>query len=459
MSKSIWTFALASTLFLFVTHPAQADFKACKDAYAANNLKLAAKECADPAKQGHAEAQYNMGYMLSTGNGIKKNEKQGNEWYRKAVEWYRKAAEQGDADAQLYLGWMYVNGQGVTKDVVQAMAWYRKSADQGNADSQYNLGGMYANGRGVPKDNAQAVAWYRKAAEQGNANAQLNLGVMYGNGRGVPKDNAQAVAWYRKSAGQGNADAQYELGVMYENGLGVPKDDTEALAWYRKAAEQGDAYAQRNVGLMYENGRGAPKDDTEALAWYKKAAAGGNEIAEDYYQDLDKRLKCRRSATAIVFGVPLKCATRDDFRMTAKEAGAQATREEDNYWYDEYDSSAVLDKSKKLLVGYTNDDELAHVQYEFPSHMDTNLVVWVRDLVKSKYGWPEDSQGSPVLGEVTYTWKLKDGITVKVARGWPDTTTYLSYIVPEAKSAMEAEIAESKREAEEAKFSKQKNAF
>src|SRR5678810_3454 len=35
-------------------------------------------------------------------------------------------------------------------DFQQAMEWYRKAADQGHAAAQLNLGLMYASGRGVP---------------------------------------------------------------------------------------------------------------------------------------------------------------------------------------------------------------------------------------------------------------------------------------------------------------------
>ncbi|HEM9355462.1 TPA: sel1 repeat family protein, partial [Streptococcus agalactiae] len=47
------------------------------------------------------------------------------------------------------LGVRYDNGRGVRQDYTQAVQWYRKAAEQGLADAQYNLGMMYANGQGV----------------------------------------------------------------------------------------------------------------------------------------------------------------------------------------------------------------------------------------------------------------------------------------------------------------------
>ena len=49
------------------------------------------------AEQGNEKAQYLLGQMYEKGTGIKPN-------YQKAVEWYTKAAEQGEIEAQFNLG-------------------------------------------------------------------------------------------------------------------------------------------------------------------------------------------------------------------------------------------------------------------------------------------------------------------------------------------------------------------
>jgi hypothetical protein len=58
-------------------------------------------------------------------------------------------AEQGDADAQYHLGSMYYSGEGVPHDDEQAIQWYTKAAEQGHVDAQYNLALMYKHGQGV----------------------------------------------------------------------------------------------------------------------------------------------------------------------------------------------------------------------------------------------------------------------------------------------------------------------
>ncbi len=43
------------------------------------------------------------------------------------------------------------------------MNWYRKAAEQGEAYGQRNLGGMYEDGQGVKRDYTKALQWYKKA--------------------------------------------------------------------------------------------------------------------------------------------------------------------------------------------------------------------------------------------------------------------------------------------------------
>jgi TPR repeat protein len=80
---------------------------------------------------------------------------------------------------------MYTTGHGIPQDKKKAFEWYKKAAEQGNAYAQTALGLMYAYGQRVTQDDRKAVEWYKKAAEQQNMQAQLYLGSMYLDGRGV----------------------------------------------------------------------------------------------------------------------------------------------------------------------------------------------------------------------------------------------------------------------------------
>ena len=61
-------------------------------------------------------------------------------------------------------------------DAVSGVEWYLKAAQQGDAKAQFKLALCYDDGTGVPQDKALAAQWYTKAAEQGHVKAQVKLG-------------------------------------------------------------------------------------------------------------------------------------------------------------------------------------------------------------------------------------------------------------------------------------------
>ncbi len=158
------------------------------------------------------------------------------------VKEWREAAERGSAWAQYNLGLMYDSGDGVAEDDEQAMKWYQKAAEQGLADAQNNLGGMYINGEGVAEDDVEAVKWFRKAAEQGNAEAQLGLGVMYANGRGVPQNEVLAHRWWNLAGAQGHTIARknMELIANYMTKEQIADAQRMAREWQVKHSGQGE---------------------------------------------------------------------------------------------------------------------------------------------------------------------------------------------------------------------------
>jgi TPR repeat protein len=91
----------------------------------------------------------------------------------------QQQAASGNADAQVELGNRYSAGQGVPLDFGRAVEWYRKAADQGNAVAQDYLGFAYENGwGGLPVDYKQAVDWFQKAANQGFPAAKQDLAAL-----------------------------------------------------------------------------------------------------------------------------------------------------------------------------------------------------------------------------------------------------------------------------------------
>ena len=75
-----------------------------------------------------------------------------------AIKIWRTLAEQGDTKAQFNLGQLYRSGNGVEVDDGEALKWYLLAAQGGMVSAQYNLILMYEEGRLSPEDIAPLLA-------------------------------------------------------------------------------------------------------------------------------------------------------------------------------------------------------------------------------------------------------------------------------------------------------------
>ncbi|MCF6226826.1 MAG: sel1 repeat family protein [Xanthomonadales bacterium] len=130
--------------------------------------------------------------------------------YSAALRIWRPLAERSNPTAQFSLGLLYDTGEGVQQSYPDAARWYKLAAAQGDAHAQFNLALFYDNGKGMPADNIKAAHWYRQAAEQGIRDAQYNLALMFDEGVGIAKNDAEAARWYRKAAERIRIDCESE---------------------------------------------------------------------------------------------------------------------------------------------------------------------------------------------------------------------------------------------------------
>lgn len=190
---------------------------------------------------GNMLCQYNVGFCYETGRGVACDINKAKEWYKKASEQYsgpaKKAlqrllsqgdlledfifhpelvakAEAGDPISQYKLAGFYDRGEGVVLDKKQAINWYRKAVDQGNEkalaplfDCSYSL---------LQKTNStEAFQGLRDFSAKGNSRAQYLLGLCYLNGEGVTQNNLEAIKLLSLSARQGNRNAMLILRDYY----------------------------------------------------------------------------------------------------------------------------------------------------------------------------------------------------------------------------------------------------
>ena len=75
-------------------------------------------------------------------------------------------AQAGDARRQYQMGVMCYYGDGMPQDYEQAVEWWKKAAAQGNYEAQISLVNAYRTGTGVEKNGRLANYWLEQAGSQ-----------------------------------------------------------------------------------------------------------------------------------------------------------------------------------------------------------------------------------------------------------------------------------------------------
>ncbi len=117
--------------------------------------------------------------------------------YATAIDYWKPLAENGDCDAQFRYGTLFHLGYGVPADEQTALEWTRKAADQGQAFAQMILAGAYlydgipastpkteviiacSRGCGRDKDLVKAYVWARLSRDNAVYKGQRKLADFY----------------------------------------------------------------------------------------------------------------------------------------------------------------------------------------------------------------------------------------------------------------------------------------
>lgn len=191
-------------------------------------------------EQGCDAAKEFLIWLYFYGEGTEKN-------YSKACELYREknpngscaledAFEKNDVEACIKIGDYFRK----ENDCSKAIEWYNKAAMQGDSKGQFFLGAMYAR----KKNYEEALKWYRVAAENGFPYAEYCIYYYYLQGQGVEKNFLKAKEGFEKLAEANDESAQYNLGLMYYFGQGVKKNYKKSYEWIKMSASNGYMYAK-----------------------------------------------------------------------------------------------------------------------------------------------------------------------------------------------------------------------
>lgn len=101
--------------------------------------------------------------------------------YDKALDWFTRSAGYKNQYAQFRLGLMYGTAQGVKLDHKAALDWFILSYDQGNKIASWQLGKIYEYGLGVNIDPVKAIEYYKISYERGFTHSYINLSELMDN--------------------------------------------------------------------------------------------------------------------------------------------------------------------------------------------------------------------------------------------------------------------------------------
>ena len=245
-----------------------------------NNERDSIQAIADKAKAGDAAAQNEVGIWFYKGDNGQTQD------YKKAAEWFSRAARQENAQAIGNLALCYQKGHGVETDSITALKLYIKSLKEDNKNLLANktksaqkgvvfdnvlLGFIYETGQGAKKSLDRAKEYYTVAAEKGSVDASRRLAMIYQN----EKNFKEASKWFAKGAAKNDITCTYWYGKNLLDGRGVKKDAKAGADYLLKAANAGMPQAMYEVGNCYFSGNGLMPNKEQALNWYAKAAGKG----------------------------------------------------------------------------------------------------------------------------------------------------------------------------------------
>ncbi|QGX87500.1 sel1 repeat family protein [Escherichia coli] len=122
------------------------------------------------AIHGHSTSQYRLGEFYLHGSDGKPLD------YTQARYWYEQSAEQEKIPRahKSRAGWIY-HQKARGRPMRKAILWYKEAAEQGYAHAQYTLGLIYRNGTGINVNHYESQKWLKLAAKQHYKNAERLL--------------------------------------------------------------------------------------------------------------------------------------------------------------------------------------------------------------------------------------------------------------------------------------------
>lgn len=191
-----------------------------------------------------------------------------------------KAVKLGSSRAMGNLGTAFDEGLGVEKDQKKAVEWWKRAADSGELIASASLGGFYGK-HGVDVDKSKALEYCAIAADSGETTALCNLAFCYEMGSGVPQNLEKAFSLYLQAFSLSpNAKLMNNLARFYVYGIGTKQDVPKGVELFNKAIEMGNTDAMLNLGQLLVSGAIPEGDIQRGLELLRCAAGRGKQEAK-----------------------------------------------------------------------------------------------------------------------------------------------------------------------------------
>lgn len=278
------------------------------------------------AREGNSYAQGKAGICYLEQIGVPCN-------YKRALKWLQIAYDQQEESALVPLAKCYEFGLGVAENREKAIALYESAYEEyHNEEAAYALGKWY-----LEKGDSKGIALIKQACDTNMKEAITLYGIFLWEGTYITQNREQALTYFEQASELGELEALYRRGECYELGILYEHNWKLAFQMYQKAAGGKHAKALRKMGYCYEMGLGTNKSSAKAKNYYESAVELGDEQA-------------RIDLEFLILSNPLNRETKDRI----KEAHSYI-EEDNNHVHIQY----RLGLCYKEGVGYEEDLEKA----------------------------------------------------------------------------------------------------
>jgi TPR repeat protein len=191
------------------------------------------------AKQENPSGMFNLGTAYYNGDGIGIDDVAAYAWFllaqnfgsqpaAEATKHMKEAAGNLQSEAFEKIGDMYQKGDDLPQSLSEAVNWYRKAAENGAARVQIKLANLLLQDQSGTSNYAEVHRLCEKATNLHSPQGAYCMGHLYEQGLGVQQDLSKAAKWFNEAANMGLAVAALRVGEMYWKGEGLKQDKISA---------------------------------------------------------------------------------------------------------------------------------------------------------------------------------------------------------------------------------------